>query len=243
MMNTITNTLNLIFRVLNSISLMKKGKTYDAINYANKGINLQDRTSGDARRVELLGIKSRIEVLQNNLDAAEKTIEDAKNLVHKIGKDAIFTSWYCEYLMGKFFYNLKMLENSIVSGNEVGIKNYKTTAIKNGKIAVSHARKKVASERTEANKLMGRYYWLINQHGKALKWWDKSIKEGESLGAKVELSRTYFEVGKRLLEPNSKLKQLNGITAEAYLEKARPLFEEMDLQWDLDELDKVMAVR
>jgi len=57
------------------------------------------------------------------------------------------------------------------------------------------------------------------------------------------LSRTYFEVGKRLLEPRSKYKNLNGITAEEYLEKARTLFEEMDLQWDLDELDKVMAAR
>lgn len=32
---------------------------------------------------------------------------------------------------------------------------------------------------------------------------------------------------------------LNGIKAEAYLEKARGLFEEMDLQWDLDQLDQV----
>lgn len=32
-----------------------------------------------------------------------------------------------------------------------------------------------------------------------------------------DLSRTYFEVGKNLLEPNSKYKGLDGITAEAYL--------------------------
>jgi hypothetical protein len=57
------------------------------------------------------------------------------------------------------------------------------------------------------------------------------------------LSRTYFEVGKRLLEPNSKYKELNGITADEYLEKARTLFVEMDLQWDLDELDKLMAAK
>jgi len=63
------------------------------------------------------------------------------------------------------------------------------------------------------------------------------------LGARPDLSRTYFEIGKRLLEPSSKHKELNGITAEEYLEKARTMFEEMDLQWDLDELDKVMAAR
>ena len=62
------------------------------------------------------------------------------------------------------------------------------------------------------------------------------------MGARPDLSRTYFEVGKHLLEPNSNYKELNGITAEEYLDKARIMFKEMDLQWDLDELDKVMAV-
>ena len=86
---------------------------------------------------------------------------------------------------------------------------------------------------------MGIYYWLTNKRKKALKWWRRSIKEGECLGARPELSRTYFEVGKRLLEPESRYHELDGITAEDYLEKARTMFEEMDLQWDLDELEKV----
>jgi hypothetical protein len=55
----------------------------------------------------------------------------------------------------------------------------------------------------------------------------------------LELSRTYFEVGKRLLEPTSKYKDLDGIKVWDYLEKARVMFEEMDLQWDLDELEKI----
>jgi hypothetical protein len=36
---------------------------------------------------------------------------------------------------------------------------------------------------------------------------------------------------------------LNGITAKEYLEKARTMFHEMDLQWDMDELDKIAATR
>jgi len=46
-------------------------------------------------------------------------------------------------------------------------------------------------------------------------------------------------VGKRLLEPKSKYKELDAIKAEEYLEKARTMFEEMNLQWDLQELDKL----
>ena len=66
-------------------------------------------------------------------------------------------------------------------------------------------------------------------------------KEGERLGARLELSRTYMEVGKHFLEPNSKYKEINGITVEEYLEKASTMFEEIHLQWDLDELEKVLA--
>ena len=86
---------------------------------------------------------------------------------------------------------------------------------------------------------MADYYWLIGKQKMSFKWYSKSIKEGERLGARPELSRTYMEVGKRLMEPGSKYKLLNGITAEEYLEKARVMFEEMDLQWDLEQLEKV----
>ena len=50
-----------------------------------------------------------------------------------------------------------------------------------------------------------------------------------------------MEIGKRLLDENGKYSELNGISAEEYKEKARTMFQEMDLQWDLDELDKIAA--
>ena len=43
------------------------------------------------------------------------------------------------------------------------------------------------------------------------------------------------------MEPESKHKELNGIEAEAYLDKAGELFEEMGLERDLDELDRIVA--
>jgi len=86
---------------------------------------------------------------------------------------------------------------------------------------------------------LGAHYWLIGKQDKALKWWDKSIQEGERLAARPDLSRTYFEVGKRLLEPESKYKKLNGIDAKGYLAKARNMFKEMGLERDLDELERI----
>ena len=48
-----------------------------------------------------------------------------------------------------------------------------------------------------------------------------------------------MEIGKRFLEEKSKYKELKGISAKEYLEKARVMSQEMDLEWDLDELDKI----
>jgi hypothetical protein len=68
------------------------------------------------------------------------------------------------------------------------------------------------------------------------------MKEGVWLGSNPDLARTYFEVGKQLLSPHSKFKKLNGISAKKYLNKATELFEEFDLQWDLNEAEKVLAL-
>lgn len=67
------------------------------------------------------------------------------------------------------------------------------------------------------------------------------MKEGERLGFRVESARTCTEIGKRLLERRSRVHELNGIKAEEYLKKARASFQELDLQWDLEEIDKIGA--
>lgn len=85
---------------------------------------------------------------------------------------------------------------------------------------------------------MGEYYWSMGKQKKAFKWWKKAIKKGEEMGARPELSRTFFEVGKRLRDPNCKYSSLNHISAGEYLEKARFLFTEMGLQRDLEVLEE-----
>jgi hypothetical protein len=218
---------------------MKKREPYNAIKYANDGILLTDKLDWETRKIQFLGIKSRIQIMQENVDEAEKTINEAEKLVSKVGKYRIVSFFYSDYLIGMFSCNLSRLERSIVKKDIENILKNKKAALKSGRIAAKYSKKNVAADSTEACKLMGIYYWLINIEEKAFKWWNSSIKEGERIGAKLELSRTYLEVGKRLTEPNSKFRNLNGIKAESYLEKARAMFEEMDLQWDLDELEKI----
>jgi class 3 adenylate cyclase/tetratricopeptide (TPR) repeat protein len=227
--------------ILKAKSSMKKREMYDAQTYADQAIIQSNKTKWYGRTVECLGTKTRIEILSGNLVGARETIQEAETLIEQVGKESMFIDWYCAHVMGMFLYNLSMLEKALLIDNRNDIEKFRKATLASGKATLSYTKKKVATERTESFKLMGIYYWLINKQKKALTWWKRSIKEGERLGAKIELSRTYFEVGKRLLEPKSKYRELNGITAEDYLEKAKGMFEKMDLQWDLDELDKVRS--
>jgi hypothetical protein len=61
------------------------------------------------------------------------------------------------------------------------------------------------------------------------------------MGSSLELSRTYFEVGKRLFEDKSKYTELNKINRKDYLLKARSAFKAMDLQQDLKDLEGFTA--
>jgi hypothetical protein len=144
------------------------------------------------------------------------------------------------HMVARFFVYVEQLNYAIRSETSSDVANLRKRAYKAGRAAIRNSRK-YAPYRTKIFRLMGLYYWLIGKHGKALKWWDKTIQEGERLGARPDLSRTYFEVGKRLLEPQSKHKELNGIEAKGYLEKAGLLFEEMGLERDLDDLDRLKA--
>ena len=134
--------------------------------------------------------------------------------------------------------NLHQLQEAFKNGNKLQFKRNKSSTLKSGKKAVKVC-SQAAYERTETYRLMGVYYWLTDKQKNAVKWWEKSILEAEKMGARLELSRTYLEVGRRLSETKSKFQKLYGIDANTYLKKARILFEEMDLQWDLKELDKM----
>ena len=99
--------------------------------------------------------------------------------------------------------------------------------------------RKYMAERIQALRLVGSYSWFKGKQEKALRHWEQSMKLAERLNARPELSRTYFEIGKRLLEKQSKVKELNGVGAVQYLQKAETLFKEMHLQSDLDELLRI----
>ena len=99
-----------------------------------------------------------------------------------------------------------------------------------------------SNEITYSLNLFSRYFWLIDKQKKAIKLWQKAIAKAKDCGMEGPyLARTYMEIGNRLKEKKSRFKEIDGIKAEQYLEKAREMFEKMDMQWDLDELERITS--
>jgi class 3 adenylate cyclase/tetratricopeptide (TPR) repeat protein len=215
--------------------LLERRKFAEALLEIEAGIEFGQKNNLGTSLIHMFSCKARINILMGDIEDAKKLLDQAE----KIGDEVDTVPWMLSnYCRSRVEYDLYRLNESIISGDKPQANEYRQKARKSAGTLIKQSQK-VAQHRTEAHRLMGVYYWLTKKQKKALKWWDRSIKEGERLGARLELSRTYFEVGKRLTEAGSKFKALNGIKAQAYLEKASVLFEEMDLQWDLAELKRV----
>jgi hypothetical protein len=216
--------------------LVVRRRLFNAHTEANNAISLSIVNGVEPWELQSIGWRAITQVLMKDVSGAKDSLTQSEQIRRK---QVYWPPLYLRSsLLGQFMLDLHLLEDAIGGESRSLVSEYSKAALRSGKAAVKNSAK-FAAHRTENYRLMSVYYWLIGKHRKALKWFDKSIKEGERLGARPDLSRTYMEVGKRLLEPHSKYKELNGITATAYLDKAETMFRDMDLEWDLEQLERV----
>jgi len=183
----------------------------------------------------MYSIKARTQIYLGDLPGSEDSLVQAEKIMSEM---AVIPTHVAHLSLGRFVLDMYLLEEATKKADKEATKKYRSKVISEGAKAMKVANK-FSLTKTETLKVMGAYYWTIGKQRRAMKWWHKAIQEGQRMNYRLELSRSYFEVGKRLLEPKSKHKELDGIKAEEYLEKARVMFVEMDLQWDLDELEKL----
>ncbi len=217
--------------------LMKFRKLNEALIISEDGINFTNKTGFIPYMFSLYSFKTRVQIMMGDIKEAEDSLQYLNKIKPEINLAPYILS---TFLLSQLIYDLYRLEEMIKNGNISESLGCRKRAYKTAREAIKISRK-IAVDIPESYKLMGVYYWLTGKQKKALTWFDKSIRVGEQLGALPELARTYLEVGKRLLEKQSKYRQLSNIQAEGYLEKARVLFREMELEWDLEELSKIKS--
>jgi class 3 adenylate cyclase len=218
--------------------LLLKGKFSEALLEAERCFKFSIRHSTELHQQQFLSLKAEALIRFNDLEKAKALLHRAKKIIdqHKL----LPPMYLNNFLVSKFMLDIYLLKKAKISKDAYNFHNIKKKSYKSGRKALRNA-KKFAQYKVKILRLMGVYYWMIGSQKKGIKWWEKSIREGQNLGARPDLSFTYFEVGKRLLEPESKYKELNGITAEKYLEMARSQFQEMGLERNIDELDRLSA--
>jgi hypothetical protein len=230
---------------LNSLALkcdhlIRKISAAEALVECEKAISCVREKGTELQEIFALGFKGEAQLMLGDAEGSLKTISMAREIYDK--QSLVMALWAAPYLVARFSVSINQLQQKICSKTPSNVPSIRKKAYLAGKAALRNSRN-YAPYRTKIFRLMGLYYWLIGEQGKALKWWNRTIQEGERLGARPDLSRTYFEVGKRLLEPDIQYRELNGISAKEYLEKSEKLFREMDLEWDLEQLERVRSVR
>jgi hypothetical protein len=204
-------------------------KAGDLIAKANEIGSIATEVSG-------LGLRAMAQLLMKDTIGARNSLAESEQLRSKQ------TFWPPHNLAGslfaQFMLDLQSLEAAIGGDSRSLVSECAKAALESGKKTVSNSAK-WAAHRMGSYRLMGVYCWLLGKQRKAFRWFDKSVREGERLQARPEVARTYMEMGKRLIEPCSKSKKHNGISGAEYLEKAGEMFGGMDLEWDLEELERV----
>jgi len=222
---------------VNTMLLIESGKLDDAMIESQKGMDFEEKARSGWWCLHVF--QAWISIMMGALHKAQECLERADRIRLQTERAPFQLSPFFKTQVDLDLYRLK---ESIKSGNRAEMDESRRKVIKSMRSLRKVARR-VAYHRTDSYRLTGAYYWTIDKHEKALKQWHRAVQEGECLGARPQLARLYFEVGRCLLEEKGKHMKLDGLKGEAYLEKARALFEEMKMESCLDEIDRLMETR
>jgi tetratricopeptide (TPR) repeat protein len=221
---------------LNIRYLLESRRLMEVLPEADQGISWLNKIGQKFWALYLLGLKAKALVIMGDLPGAEKALAQGEDSISD--EKSIAPFYLSTFCLGRFLVDLDRLQDALRSDDKSRLARCRKRAHKSGKAALKNSMK-CAPDQTETFRFMGVYCWLERRQKRALAWWARSIKVGEQLGARPELARTFMEIGGRLLEKDSRFCKLDGIPAEEYIKKAKILFEDMALVWDMEELEKI----
>lgn len=210
-------------------------KIEQAVKLTAEGIDYTIKTGHTAMLLVVYCYKTQSHLLLGEISEARKALSEAEKLVDR---HKVITIYYTAYLIAKV--KLEFDELKLLPEKDRNYKSKLKVLLKTSDKLISKS-KKMAGSLTESYIIRAGIHGFLNQNKKAFKFYELAIATGEKYNGRLELSRAYFETGKFLSDPKVKYKELNGHPAGYYLEKAKTMFEEMNLQWDLEEYRKVVG--
>jgi class 3 adenylate cyclase/tetratricopeptide (TPR) repeat protein len=193
----------------------------------------------DPLRILALGTRARIELLLGDRERAAQSLSQVDAIIRRTS--LIVPFHLSTYAVAQLACEVEALSSAHGPGTATP-HAVRARAARSRRRALRIAQK-VARHRTETYRLAGCLSYTVGKPQQALEWWARAIREGERLGTKPELARTFFEVGRRLCEGALPSTSLNGYDGPGYIERARTLFADMGLEWDLGELERWAGAR
>jgi tetratricopeptide (TPR) repeat protein len=222
----------------NTQFLMKWRRIRDAMHEAEKGIEYTTKTGFSPFCFSLQAFKARIYIFQGEYLEAVQVLDYLDEIKPGLNLAPYLIS---TYLSCRFLLYIRLMEAALNKKDAAEFGRVRKLTRRNMKKTL-RVQKKTATDTIETFYLTGTFFWLIGRQKAALKWWKKAILTGEKLQTKLEQSRAFMEVGRRLQETSSRYDKLGDLTADQYLDKAAGLFKEMDLQWDLEQLGRIRDI-
>ncbi|MBN1272331.1 MAG: protein kinase [Candidatus Aminicenantes bacterium] len=214
--------------------LLKFRKLPEAFFMVEEGIEFADKTGFKPYLFSLTAYRARLSLFLDEPEEAERSLQYLESLKSEVNLVPYF--WH-SFLVSQVCFELYHLELAQKNGNRPMYAEYRKKTRKTAKQIASNS-KKWAPDRVESFRLIGSVYWISGKKKKALKWWGKGLKEGDRLNARLELSRLFKEVGRRMFEEKTISASFHGMDAQELLEKAESMFREMELEWDLEKWEK-----
>jgi class 3 adenylate cyclase/tetratricopeptide (TPR) repeat protein len=206
--------------------LLKLGKAAEAREQIDKGFIAAEKGGQKEMLIYFLGMKAAAQLALGDRGGSEQSLHEARDLVKKEG--LVMPHFLTRFAMARFAFEMSLFQDH-------GGGAFARRASRAGKKALSCSKKWIG-DRTESLRLMGTLSWLRGRHMKALVYWRESISVAEHIGARLELARTWMEVGRRLGEKRAAVRILDELDARSYLSKAEAFFGEKDLARDLETL-------
>jgi tetratricopeptide (TPR) repeat protein len=195
------------------------------------------KTGHSAMYLVMAAAKTQAHLLLGEIEKAKESFTEVENLIKK---HKIIKIYYCPYLLAKVQLEFALLKEMGKPDRQFRKQLRKTQ--KTSKKLITNSRKMMGSM-SEALIIRGKIYHYLRKGSKAVKYFAKAIENGEKLNGRLELSRAFFEMGKCLLDPDIKQNRYNSLSGDDYLKKAKTMFEEMKLEWDLGEYEDFLRSR
>ncbi len=174
-----------------------------------------------------LGWEAKIQQLHGDSDRAAALLAEGERALHALAQVPPYHR--SAFVLSRLRFDVGAFEAAVVAGDRRSAATLGKRAVRSARTAVRNARR-VAVDRVETYRLVGRVQLLLGRRSSARRWWERSLAASAKLEAAPEGARTHREIAERF---SASATVIAGLTPAQHAERARGLFTTLGLSWDL----------